>query len=450
MKKNNIIINVTSSFNWHSQPVGIIRTETEIVKAMEKFNDINLKLCIWNGKGFEEISFYNYINKDRPSFLNRLLKKIKNQLLFILKSFYIFFKPTLIFLIKYLYKILQKTFLNKIKKNTLIYNYFFNIYLSIFNLSKSYKFKIGLISYSNDFQINTNLFKKKSSFISVGLEWSESYTNYFFHLKEHGINVITMCYDLVPIKFPQYCFTNFSSEFSNFLFNLYYGSTTIITISNTTKMDLKNFYIDNGFKPPRLQIINLGNDLSQNISSSNYLSYEKEYILYVSTIETRKNHRLLLDVYKYAKSLNKKMPILIFAGRKGWGVDDIFDEINKDSYLKENIKIFNNLTDEELKNLYKNSKFCLFPSFYEGFGLPVAEALSFGKFTLCSNISSLKEVGGDMLIYVNSIDYKVWYSRIINLMEDSKKLSFIENKIKKHFVVRTWNHVCKDILKLTL
>ena len=450
MKKNNIIFNVTSSFNWHSQPVGIIRTETEIVKAMKKINDINLKLCIWKGKGFEEISFHNYMNKERPSFFNRLSSKISKQSLIILNAIFIFLKPFLIFLINYLFKIFKKTFFYKIKKNTLIYNYFFNIYLSIINFSKSYKFKIGLISYSNDFVINTQLFKKNSSFISVGLEWSESYTNNFFNLKEHGINVITMCYDLVPIKFPQYCFTNFSSEFSNFLFKLYYGSTTIITISDTTNADLMKFYVDNGFKPPRLQTIHLGSDLSQNISSLNYVSYEKEYILYVSTIESRKNHRLLLNVYKYAKSLNKKMPILILAGRKGWGVDDIFDEINKDSYLKENIKILNNLTDEELKNLYKNSKFCLFPSFYEGFGLPVAEALSFGKFTLCSNISSLKEVGGDMLIYVNSFDYKIWYSKIINLMEDSKKLSFIENKIKNHFVVRTWNHVCKDILKLTL
>lgn len=128
------------------------------------------------------------------------------------------------------------------------------------------------------------------------------------------------------------------------------------------------------------------------------------YFLYLGTLEPRKNIERLIEAYvnlinKY-KSLGVQVPKLVLAGGKGWMYDTIFETVNKFN-MKDNI-IFTGYVDEkEVPLLMSGAEAFVFPSLYEGFGMPVLEAMACGTLVITSNTSSLPEVAGDAGILVN-------------------------------------------------
>jgi glycosyltransferase involved in cell wall biosynthesis len=121
------------------------------------------------------------------------------------------------------------------------------------------------------------------------------------------------------------------------------------------------------------------------------------YVLFVSTIEARKNHLLLFRVWRrLAREMPPdKVPTLVFAGRVGWLVEDLMTQIDNTNRLDGKLIIIEDATDSELAALYQGCLFTVFPSFYEGWGLPVTESLAFGKPCLIADRTSLPEAGGE-------------------------------------------------------
>lgn len=441
-----IIVNVTTSFNWHAEPVGIIRVEREIVKALINLYGKNVKLCLWKNNNFVQIRHDTYLNPKPISYSFKLLKK-----------FYYFYKKLKCVLKNMLNCIFNRLFISlkniikislfyKLKRITFFYNYFFNFYLRFKYPDDNLRIGKRLLS-EKAFQINNQLFSKDSVFLSIGLEWAEDYVKHFNKIKVNGIRVVTMCYDLIPIKYPHYCFTDFSSQFSNFLIKINYGSNLVLSISKTTELELKKFYSDNGLPLPNIKTVFLGSNFKNDFDHLDEISIPGDYLLYVSTIEIRKNHQLLINVYKHAKINKRDMPYLVLVGTKGWGVNDLIDEIENSAFLNDKIIFLNKINDKKLKSLYLGSKFCLYPSFYEGFGLPVIEALCLGKFTLCSDIPSLKEIGKDYLNYIDPSSYINWYEEIITLLDNPITLKKYEKKILKENFEYSWENCVKNIIE---
>jgi glycosyltransferase involved in cell wall biosynthesis len=131
------------------------------------------------------------------------------------------------------------------------------------------------------------------------------------------------------------------------------------------------------------------------------------YVLFVSTLEIRKNHKLLLAVWRslLAKHGVARTPVLVFAGRRGWMIDDIVADMEASDFLGGKIIWLQDQTDEEIAELYKNCLFTVFPSFTEGWGLPVAESLMMGKLCLASSAGSIPEVGGSFCDYFAPDDF---------------------------------------------
>jgi glycosyltransferase involved in cell wall biosynthesis len=115
------------------------------------------------------------------------------------------------------------------------------------------------------------------------------------------------------------------------------------------------------------------------------------YALFVSTIEARKNHLLLFRVWRRMLDdmPRDSVPTLVFAGRVGWLVDDLMKQLENTDYLDRKICLIEDVSDAELASLYRGCRFTLFPSLYEGWGLPVTESLAFGKPCLVARNSSL-------------------------------------------------------------
>ena len=143
-------------------------------------------------------------------------------------------------------------------------------------------------------------------------------------------------------------------------------------------------------------------------------SYDKErpYLLFVSTIEPRKNIANLVEAFNRLKSSRGVDHDLLLVGKKGWHYEPIFDAIARSPWRK-NIHHLNYLSDRQVQALYTKADVFVYPSFYEGFGLPVLEAMTLGAPVVTSNVSSLPEVAGDAALYASpdapaEIEEQIW------------------------------------------
>jgi glycosyltransferase involved in cell wall biosynthesis len=174
----------------------------------------------------------------------------------------------------------------------------------------------------------------------------------------------------------------------------------IIAVSKTTKKDIvKNYDVDenkvtvvyNGFE----KISQKSKVKNQNLNSK--VKNKEPFILFVGTIQPRKNLITLIEAFDKFSQTNKDFKLVI-VGKKGWLYEDIFEKV-KTMKLEYKIIFTGHVTDEELIWYYKNA-FCLtLPSIYEGFGIPVLEAMSYGCPVIASFSSSLPEIGGEASLY---------------------------------------------------
>lgn len=173
----------------------------------------------------------------------------------------------------------------------------------------------------------------------------------------------------------------------------------LIAVSQSTKQDLVDLYrID----PGKIEVVYEGTSLEEPTTEIfRGVNLPKPYVFFLGTIEPRKNVLGVVEAFNILRS--KVGASLLIAGRWGWKFSDVAKAINNSPY-KEQIHALGEVTPEEKAILYKNADVFVFPSFYEGFGLPVLEAMSFAVPVVLSANSSLMEIGGNACVYVNAFN----------------------------------------------
>ncbi len=290
------------------------------------------------------------------------------------------------------------------------------------------------------------LFSPGDVLISVGLDWDHDfYKDFYFLRKEQQVRVVTCCYDLIPVIYPQYCVGEVAGIFTSYFLDVADGSDLVLCISKQTEIDLLEMLYRTGGAQPKTQVFPLGDNVpiakADEISPAVREICKEPFILFVSTIERRKNHEVLYRAYHLlcAEGKRDQLPKLLFVGMQGWGVGDLMKDIELDQLTRDHIIRLNHVTDAELRTLYETAQFCVFPSLYEGWGLPVGEALSLGKAVLCSDRGSLPEVGGDLVRYLDPWNPCVWADEIFRMATDNVWRSEWEQKAKSEYKIRTWN-----------
>ncbi|EKE15350.1 MAG: mannosyltransferase B-like protein, partial [uncultured bacterium] len=217
----------------------------------------------------------------------------------------------------------------------------------------------------------------------------------------------------------------------------------IIAVSQTTKNDLIKFY---QAPKEKIEVIYNGYNNSQKLNSDVILKdIPKLYFLYVGTLQPRKNLNTLLDAFCFLLK-ERQAYRLIIVGKKGWLWQDIFAKV-ADLKLNNKVIFMGYLTDNELSFLYKNASIFILPSFYEGFGIPILEAMSFNCPVIASNASSLPEIGGDACLYFNPKNPQELKVKIIELLTNQVLRDELVKKGQNRVKLFSWQRCGEETLK---
>jgi glycosyltransferase involved in cell wall biosynthesis len=173
----------------------------------------------------------------------------------------------------------------------------------------------------------------------------------------------------------------------------------------------------------------------------------KRFVVYCSTLEPRKNHALLLEVW--SRLANEygvdKIPTLVFVGKWAWRDNPIEPMLSRDRQLRSLVRIFSYLPDEQLMWLYKNAEFTVFPSTSEGWGLGATESLDFGTPVVISDIRPLREATQDLMPSAPAHDIEKWQQTIARMILDTDALARLRAEIRGKYSRRSPDNVVAQI-----
>ena len=280
--------------------------------------------------------------------------------------------------------------------------------------------------------------------VSLGASWG--FPDYMKHIaaakRRYGIGFAVMIYDMIPIENETLVEKQHVLQFRKWLQETISNVNLVLTISKYSQHALLEFAAATGRSLPRVEVVGLGADLSQQpiAGSRRKLCFPQQYVLFVSTIEIRKNHRLLVRVWRRLMERHgaHAVPALIFVGQIGWMVDDLLADLAASGYLGGKIEHRPDLSNEELGDAYRCCLFTVFPSFCEGWGLPIAESLAHGKFCVASDRTSIPEVGGDLIDYFDPSNEDDTLEKIERVLFEPGYLAAREARLRAEYRPRTW------------
>jgi glycosyltransferase involved in cell wall biosynthesis len=258
-------------------------------------------------------------------------------------------------------------------------------------------------------------------FMTAG-DWTHCDLENLARLKQtQGVSVATMCHDLIPVDYPDFFPPGVARDFEAFWRRMVAISDLILVSSETVRRDIERFARDRQQPAPKTVLVRLcGEGANVEPGPLPHGLAPGRFALYVSTIEPRKNHRLLLRCAALLDASRREAAedfLLVFAGRRGWLVDDVIGEIANASAQGLPLRHIDDADDTIIEALYRDCAFCLYPSLYEGFGLPVVEAALRGKAVICSDGGALSEFS-DIALVLPSDRPDIWTTTIRAWMED--------------------------------
>jgi glycosyltransferase involved in cell wall biosynthesis len=255
---------------------------------------------------------------------------------------------------------------------------------------------------------------KTDHLVMIGTNWNVSRIEKIAktHYRSGG-TVTQVIYDLIPYCHPEYSTASLAKKFPKFLARSREYADHYICISEATKRDLQGYLAEFGGRG-RIDVCPLAHEFEgYSRNGTDAVPTDPEiieqtptpFVLCVGTIEVRKNGIALLQAWRrLIAELGAATPLLVFAGKYGWKIDDFRQLLESDKLVQRYVRIFSHPTDADLACLYQRCLVTAYPSLAEGWGLPVGEAAWFGKYSVVSRSSSLPEVCGDLVDYVDPSD----------------------------------------------
>lgn len=313
-------------------------------------------------------------------------------------------------------------------------------------------------------------------FLSMDSAWQKHHTAAFRDVKEMGMVIHTFVHDLIPIVAPGTVDGTTCEIFYDWLVGTIEYTDHYLANSDATRTDLVRFLsscgVDTDVKTVPLAQAGLPEPIledTKDLQNANFQAGHLEaypfffetlnvsgtvrniasspFILCVGTIESRKNCWRIAMAWKTLLDSGKNdLPQLVFAGRWGSLCADFNNLMHATGNLYGYVNIVEAPSDEELGVLYRHCEFLVMASTYEGWGLPVGEALAYGKTAVVSNGSSLPEVGGDLVEYCDPYSISSISDAMLRLWSDPHRRSELELKIREA-KLRSWLDVAHELYR---
>jgi len=301
------------------------------------------------------------------------------------------------------------------------------------------------------------VFRKGAHVINLGTSWW--LRNYFLQVRngqfDHGIEYVPFVHDLIPVLAPQHCVQGLVEDFNSWIVGVFDHADRFLVNSQATKSDLLRVagMLDKDVEPDAITVVPLDGAFEPKTAphASPVLKScgldRKDFVLFVSTIESRKGHIVALQAWqRLLDAHGSATPYLVCVGNNGWLNQDFYDALNRDTSLKERVILLSGIADTDLAYLYGACLFTIYPSTYEGWGLPVTESLAFGKAVVVADNSSLPEAGAEFAVYVQTGNDRDLAEKVAILAFDESERARWEEAIRAKFRPRPWSAIAQQIV----
>ncbi len=298
-------------------------------------------------------------------------------------------------------------------------------------------------------------FRPTDCYLSMGLDWDWNDLAALWDCKRtHGFRTVLYCYDVIPVYFPHLMSFDARQYFAGYFVNLAHCADHVVAISEATRDDYLRFLEEVGAPTPPVTVIHLGTDIQDRCEPADVGPPAAElarrpFVLCVGTIEARKNHELLYNLWdRLVAAHGERTPLLVLVGMVGWGVQDLLARLRVNPRVARRILIFDHLGDEQLLWLYRHCRFSVFPSFYEGWGLPVAESLAVGRPCIVSNVAAVREASQGLAPAIDPLDFSAWYAQVERWIRDDEALAAAAAEVRRRYVPMSWQRHGEAMLDL--
>jgi glycosyltransferase involved in cell wall biosynthesis len=304
----------------------------------------------------------------------------------------------------------------------------------------------------------TDLARPGDTFFALGSPWFEpEYPAIARWLRDQRrMRFGLLVHDLLPIRRPEWSSPGVARGFTAWHASTLPLCDVILANSRYTAADVDAYAREQGIplaRPVLKLPIGTGfTDEPDGVIRAG-LPAPASYVLFVSTLEPRKNHALAVRIWamllaelRAGRRVAEKVPDLVFAGRIGWLVGDLLQQLDNTSWFDGRVRLVPNATERELRALYEGCRFTFFPSLHEGCCLPVAESLAAAKPCLCSNATALPEVGGDLCRYFDPENLTAAYHAVCAVLDDPAGLAGWEERVRREFKPVPWVETARAVL----
>lgn len=262
-------------------------------------------------------------------------------------------------------------------------------------------------------------------------------SDYLRLIQKHGVKPIFFVHDLIPINYPEYCSAGEDTRHKEKMNYVLAQAHGVVTNSEATRQELVQYAQQTKQQLPRTEVALLASGILTTSPGARPL--EKPYFVILSTIEPRKNHLLLLQIWRSLfQRLGQHTPHLFVIGQRGWECENVLDLLERCHYLREVVTEISYCQDADLATYIHHSQALLFPSFIEGYGLPLVEALALGVPVIASDLPVFREIAGNTPEYIAPLDGKRWEELIIDYAQTNSVHRAAQMMRLQHFQEPTW------------
>lgn len=266
---------------------------------------------------------------------------------------------------------------------------------------------------------------------------------------------VILCHDLIPVLFPHWynkpdvdCFISYYDE-------AFAIADRVIFTSKRTVADAEKHCHDRGLKLPVGSVVPMGADFADRMDASPLPGMLKpgKFALFVSTIEPRKNHAMLVEAWRKLVDsglIGETNFKLVFAGKFGWHMEEFLRSLAKDNLTKDSIIHISDAEDALISRLYEDAAFCLYPPLYEGFGLPIVEALARGKALIVSSAGPMPEIAAGFGLKLDPGDTDGWGEAMANWIRHPEEAERHALRARREYRPVTWEESAQRFFNAAL